>query len=440
MYKLNTLKNGLRVVTVPMSGTKTATVLVLVGTGSKYETREQGGLSHFLEHMFFKGTKKRPNTLALSAELDAIGAEFNAFTSKEYTGYYVKAHAGKLELAMDVVSDMLTNSKFDAREIEREKGVIIEELNMYNDNPTMHIEDVFENCLYGDTPAGRDTIGTRKSILSFQRPDFMRYLRSQYNARNSCLLVVGNLPAAGKLERLADKYFDTSSFSERGGQFREKEPVGEAQKKPAVLASYKKTDQAHLSLGVRAYGWSHPDKTVLRLLAVILGGSMSSRLFINLRERQGLAYYVRTSTENYTDSGYLTTTAGVPADRIEAAIKTILAEYKKIASTPVGATELKRAQDMIAGRLAIQLESSDDVANYYARQAVLGATLDRTQPPAKRRARPLDTPEAMLKKLKAVKPGDLKRVAGQIFRNQGLNLAVIGPYHDTKQFNRILKV
>ena len=302
MYKVTKLKNGLRLITAPMKGTKTATVLVMVGTGSKYENKNISGVSHFLEHLFFKGTKKRPNTLAISMELDAIGAEFNAFTGKEYTGYYVKSDTTKIEIALDVVSDMLLNSKFDAREMEREKGVIIEELNMYLDNPLMYIEDVFERCLYGNTPAGRDTIGTKETISSFKRQDLVNYLNSQYSTNNTTVLLTGNFGSQVKMTKLVEKYFANPKFNKRGQKFKEKQAVKENQNKPQALTHYKKTDQAHISLGVRTNRYGSKDSHIIRLLSVILGGSMSSRLFINLRERQGLAYYVRTSTESYSET------------------------------------------------------------------------------------------------------------------------------------------
>jgi len=179
------LNNGLRLITVPMRGTKTATVLIIVGTGSKYETKDNNGISHFLEHMFFKGTRKRPNTLAIASQLDSIGGVYNAFTGKEYTGYWVKTDSSQIEQAMDVVSDILLNSKMEGKEMEREKGVIIEEFNMYLDNPVMHIEDVFEQCLYGDQPAGWDTIGTKENILGFKRRDLVKYLQKQYGAQSA---------------------------------------------------------------------------------------------------------------------------------------------------------------------------------------------------------------------------------------------------------------
>ncbi len=422
MFSYYNLPTGLRVITVPMRGTKTATILVMVGTGSKYEIKEEGGISHFLEHLFFKGTKKRPNTMEISIELDSVGAEFNAFTAKEYTGYYVKVDAGKIELAFDVVSDMLLDSLFDPAEIEREKGVIIEELNMYQDNPMFFVEDLFEECLYGDTPAGRDVIGTKKSIASISREKIIAYLASQYGAQNTIICVAGNIEKE-RIESLAQKYFGryiaTSS--------RSKEKVIESQEAPAVKTLNKKTDQAHLAIGVRTFPSSDPDEHIARFLAIMLGGSMSSRLFLNLRERRGLAYYVRTTPEFFTDSGYLVTQAGVPTDKLEESIKVILSEYRKLVERPAGEREIKKIKDLVRGRLIIQLESSDNMAQWFARRAI--TSIQAGQP-----VRRIEKPEEYLKKLDTISASDLKRVAQRIFADRGLNLAVIGPFDNGDRF------
>ncbi len=405
-YKKSLLSNKVPVFTVPIKGAKTTTALVLFKTGSKYENRENSGISHFLEHMFFKGTKKRPNTLILSGEMDSLGGEYNAFTSKEYTGYYFKVANNKLGRALDIMGDMLFNSLFDPKEIEREKGVIIEELNMYEDNPQMHIEDVFEDCLYGDTPAGWETIGTKKNIRSFTREDLIKYLQTQYGTKSVYIVIAGAIKPQDKkiVEKIFRNFKDNKQIA--------KPAVIEKQKSPQFKISPKKTDQIALSLGVRAYPIDHPDEFKVKLLSVILGGSMSSRLFINLRERNGLAYSVRTNTEFYSDSGYLTTQAGVPADKTEAAIKIILSEYKKICHELAPAKELKRAQDMLQGRILLQMEASDNLANWYARQAMY--------------RRKIMTPGDLIKKIKNITPEQIRQVARAVFKNQNLNLAIIG--------------
>lgn len=417
-YKVNFLSNKVPLITVPIKGAPTATALVILKAGSKYETKENNGLSHFLEHMFFKGTVKRPNTLALSSELDSLGGEYNAFTAKEFTGYWVKVAAPKLPAALDIISDMLLNSKIEAEEIEREKGVIIEELNMYEDNPMMHVEDVFESLLYGDTPAGWETIGTKKNISGFKRSDFMEYLEAQYGAKSMYVILVGGITAEAKKE--AAKMF--SKFKKN--KWRDKLPVKEVQKTPQLKVSYKKTDQINMSLGVRAYPIGHQDEFKVKLLSIILGGSMSSRLFISLRERNGLAYYVRTMNETYSDSGYLTTQAGVPITKAKAAAKIILEEYKKITEELVGAKELKRAKDLLQGKSLLQMEATDNLATWYARQAIL--------------RRKMMTPGEFLKKVNKVTAVELRAVARKIFTDSGLNLALIGQAK-ADEFKNILK-
>ena len=412
-YNINTLANKLAYVSAPLSGTETVTVLLVVKTGSKYENRRESGLSHFLEHMFFKGTTKRPTALALASELDSIGGEYNAFTSKEYTGYWIKVKSDKTATALEIVSDMLLNSIFPAEEIEREKGVIIEELNMYEDNPLLKIEDVFETCLYGDTPAGWDTIGTIKNIKAFKRQDLINYLQRQYGASSATLIVAGNLPK--NTNGLVKKYF--SAFNKNAWQNKVK--VKENQKLPAILSNYKKTDQVTLSLGVRTEPIGRKDEFVIKLLGIILGGSMSSRLFSEVRERRGLAYSVRTESEFYSDSGYLTTTAGIKLGHEEEVISLIVGAYKKIATEPVSFEELTRAKDMIKGRLAISLEASDDLANWYGHQAIL-------------RQKYL-TPADYVEIIDKITPADLKRVAKKIFVEHNLNLALIGPIDSKKE-------
>ena len=418
-HKKDFLSNKMPLITIPMKEAQTATALLMVKTGSKYETRQENGLSHFLEHMFFKGTEKRPNTFALSSALDDLGGEFNAFTSKEYTGYYVKVAAGKLVAALEILSDMIANSKFDPEEIEREKGVIIEELNMYEDNPLMHIEDVLESCLYGDTPAGWDTIGTKQNINSFKRQDFLRYYQRQYGAKSMTLILSGAISAIDK--KAAAKFFGI--FSQNN--WKDKREVKEKQLKPAVKIAYKKTDQINLALALRALPVAHSQEMALKLLAIILGGSMSSRLFISLRERSGLAYYVKTGVEAYSDSGYLSTQAGVPKDKLKAAISIIISEYKRISSEKVELSELKRAQDLLAGRLLMQLEASDEVASWYGRQAVLRKTYFN--------------PQELENKIRKVTVTDILKVAKMVVKTQNLNLAVIGPVASQQQ-NNLLKM
>jgi predicted Zn-dependent peptidase len=403
---------------VPVKGASTATALIMFKTGSRYENKRSNGISHFLEHLFFKGTVKRLNTLAISSELDSLGGEYNAFTSKEFTGYWVKVAAGKLTAALDIISDMLLNSRFAAEEIEREKGVIIEELNMYEDNPIMHVEDVFEAVLYGDTPAGWETIGTKANIRRFTRGDFLKYWKAQYGTKSTYVILAGGVKDRDK--KAAAKMF--APFT--GNAWKKQAGVKEKQKKPQLKIISKKIDQVNLSLGVRTWPLNHPQEMSVRLLGVILGGSMSSRLFIRLRERNGLAYSIRALAEFYENSGYLTAQAGVPIAKTAKAIKIILDEYKKIAAEPVTVAELKRAKDLLSGKMLIQMEATDNLAVWYGRQAVL--------------RKKIMTPREFLRRLNRITAVDLLKTAKKIFVDERLNLALIGDIKEG-QIKKILR-
>lgn len=418
-YSEKILENGLRVIFAPMAGTKTITALVMFGTGSKYESLSQNGISHFLEHMFFKGTKNRPNAQKISSELDALGSEYNAFTAKEYTGYWIKVDATKADPALDILSDMLLNSKFSEAEIDKERGVIIEEINMYHENPMMYIEDLFEKCLYGETPAGREIIGPKENIKNFKRQSFIDYFSNQYGSNAATLVVSGAVDH--DIEDAVKKYFD--SMVKR--PFKEKLRTPERQIAPEIRVHYQEGKQANMSLGVRTYDTYHPDKIILKVLSVILGGSMSSRLFNEVREKRGLAYYLRTQTEFFTDTGYLTTQAGVPHDKIGEAIETIVNEYRKMSEELVKEDELRRAKDLIRGRTVIAFEESDSVANWYARQSTLGEDVM--------------TPDQFFEEVEKVTAEDIMRVAADIFRPNKLNLAVIGPFKGESQFEKSLQ-
>lgn len=420
MYKKIQLSNGLRLILLPQKETQSTTILVLFATGSKYETRDINGISHFLEHMFFKGTAKRPNALAVSEALDRVGGEYNAFTAKEYTGYYAKVAPEYINTAFDWMADILLNSKFDAGEIEREKGVIIEEINMYLDNPMAQVGNVWEKLLYGDQPAGWETIGTKETVASFSREQIAGYFKKHYQTGSTVICVSGSLPQ--NIEQLIHDYFNELPAG-AGGQ---KASVREEQDRPAVSVFYKETDQIHLCLGARSYGLNSPDRYVLSVLSAILGGMMSSRMFISLREEKGLAYYVRTGAEKYTDSGYLMTQAGVTNEKIKEAIKAILAEYKKIRDEKIGQDEIKKAKDHLKGTTRLNLETSDQIASWIGVQEIL--------------EKQILTPQEVFAKIEAVSGDDLSRVAGDIFCNEKLNLALIGPLKEEAAFEKLLKI
>lgn len=414
MYKKTVLKNGLRVISVPMKNTNSVTVLILVGTGSKYETKDINGISHFLEHMFFKGTKKRPDTLAISETLDRIGGEYNAFTSKEVTGFWAKVDKRRLDTALDWISDIFLNSKFEEEEIQREKGVIIEELNMYLDTPTAYISDLFEGLLYGDQPAGWRIIGEKENIMDFNRNKILDYFKNNYSNGNTVVCIAGDINPE-EIKEKANNYF--SKIEQKKSP--KKDAVKEEQSEPDVLIHTKKTDQTHFCLGARAFGIFDPRRYALSLISVILGGNMSSRLFISVRERNGLAYYVRTSFDASSDSGYLVTQAGIKNNSLEKASELVLKEYRDLKNKKIEEKELKKAKDYLRGKMALSLDTTDVQASFYAAQEVMNEEIL--------------TPKQKLEMIDKVSKNDIKEVAEDIFKPERINLAVIGPIKKSKE-------
>jgi predicted Zn-dependent peptidase len=423
MYKKVILKNGLRVITVPMENANSVTVLILVGTGSKYEAKEINGISHFLEHMFFKGTKKRPNTLKIAEALDSVGGEYNAFTSKEVTGYWAKVDKKHVDIALDWISDIFLNSKFEEKEIQREKGVIIEELNMYLDTPTAYVGELWEGVLYGDQPAGWRVIGEKENILNFNRQKIVEYFNNHYSPKNTIICVSGAINEK-EIGLKIQNYF--KDIEDRGVSIKEK--VKENQKEPKVLLHYKKTDQTHFCLGVRAYDLFNPKKYALALLSVILGGNMSSRLFINVRERNGLAYSIHTSIDDSTDTGYLVTQAGIDHKNLEKAINLILKEYKDLKNNKITEKELQKAKDYLKGITTLSLDASDSLASFYTVQELLEGVIL--------------TMEEKFQKIDNISVNDIKEVAEEIFVSEKLNLALIGPVEekDSERLKQLLKL
>ncbi|MDE2001324.1 MAG: insulinase family protein [Patescibacteria group bacterium] len=419
-FKKYLLPNGLRVVLVPQPKALTATALVLVEAGSKYETKRINGVSHFLEHLCFKGTKKRPNALAITSELESVGAVYNAFTGHEETGYYAKVSREKLATALDVVADIYVNPVFDAKEIEKEKGVVIEELNMYEDMPMRKVGDIFTELLYGDQPAGWDIGGTKEVIRSLTRDDIVTYRSQHYVARATTVVVAGGFnekQVRADIARLFAGIPVTKKFP--------KSKTAEKQSAPRVMLRQKASDQSHIIIGFRAFDMFDKRRYALEVLGDILGGGMSSRLFQRVREEMGAAYYVRAGADLFTDHGFFAVSAGLDNARVEEVAKAILEELKKMAEKPVTAEELRRVKNHLTGTMMIGLESSDELAGYYGNQELFHKALH--------------TPAEVEKKIKAVTAADIRKVARDIMKPENLNLAMIGPSKDAKKFERILK-
>lgn len=420
MHKLITLPTGLRILEILDKNSPTITILILVKTGSKYETKEISGISHFLEHMMFKGTKKRPNPMDIKISIDSIGGIWNAYTSFEYTGYFIKTDKKHFNLNFDILSDIYLNSIFPKKEIEKEKQVIIAEINMGLDDSQHHVGDLWHTLLYGDQPAGRHIIGTKETVASINQSDFFKYLNEHYTAKNTLIVISGSYGSNDILK--IKKTFSKINQKEP----KEKLAVKEIQKKSESLIYNKKTDQTHFILGVRGYSFLNPKFYVQDLLSVILGHGASSRMFDQIREQRGLAYYVYTDSDKFSDHGYLATVAGVHNDKVMEAVQLILKEYKKISEKSVSFSELKKAKEFMKGRLAMSLEKSDEKAFFYGMQEInKGKIL---------------TPNEINNRISEITPSQIMAVSRDIFKNQNLNLSLVGPFKDKNKFAKILKL
>ena len=418
VFERSTLSNGVRLLTAPMPQAQSVSCFVMFAAGSRYETADVGGIAHFAEHMFFKGTERRPTARAISAEIDGIGGEFNAFTGKEFTGYYVKCAAGTRDVALDVLVDMIRNSRFDEEEIDREKGVIVEEMNMYFDTPRDFVGGVYDNLLYGDHPLGRDVIGTKETVRAATRDTFMSFIDRWYRPERMVVGVGGRI-GDGLTERL-EELLGSIEPRETGVP----EPAVISPNGSPVAVYTKQSDQAHIVLGARSYPLGHPDRYALQLLTTVLGGGMSSRLFTEVRERRGLAYYVFSTNASYLDAGSLYAQAGVDIQRIDDAVTTIASELRRIAEEAVPSDELEKARAFSKGRFVLGIESPHGTTMFgLRREVLLGAA---------------EEPEAMLAGLDAVTAEDIQRVAQDVVGKQ-LKLAVIGPFEDAERFERLLQ-
>lgn len=406
-----TLPNGLTVVLSPLHETKTATVLVLVRVGSRYETRKINGVSHFLEHLLFKGTSKRPTTLDISKELDRIGASYNAYTSKDHTAYYVKASHEHVGLALDILSDMLRHSVFDAEEVERERGVVVEELNMYEDNPLMHIEEASEETLYGqNTPVGQLIGGPREVIRAVPRKAIMDFWKTYYQPANMVVAIAGHIDPGKTLLQVQKTFGYDGEKRTRATFLRQR-----TRAKKMVMRTLNRSDlQSQLGIAFASVGYGHKDLPALKLLNTILGASMSSRLFVEVREKRGLAYAVRSDLGVYEGMGHLYIQAGVDSKRFHDAVHAITAECKRLTMEPVTEEELRDAKEQIKGRMNLQLEDTEKIAAWFGTQEILmGQSV---------------APEERLKELRDVTMKDIQKVARNVFKSSLCAVTIIGKH------------
>lgn len=416
------LPNGLRVVVVPMKNNPTVTVEVLVEAGSHYEEKKLNGLSHFLEHMCFKGTTNRPSALTITHELDSYGAENNAFTGEEVTGYWAKARAKYFARIFDVVADLYLNPLLPAPDLERERGVIIEEINMYEDMPQRLIHDLIEATMYGpQQPAGRPIIGPKENIRRFTRDDFVTYRATHYVPSKTILVVAGNVEPK-EVKKYALEYFGGLPKEKRIS----KDPVRITQKAPQFKQKEKKTEQTHLAFGFHSYGARDPRALPANVLGAVLGQGMSSRLFQKLREELGVCYYAKSRHEEHTDTGAFKIVAGVDNKRVLEVIGEIVKEIRRLKTERIPDKELKKAKELMIGRLSMGLESSDSLAEFYGLDELMRGKME--------------SPEEAIAKIKKITPAQLKKIANDIFKNKNLNLALIGPKQDTAKIKKLLTV
>ena len=419
-YKLNTLPNKLRLLTVPMPSLESATVTVWVKTGSRNEPDEKLGLSHFLEHMAFKGGKKYPSAQAVSEAIDEVGGEFNASTSKEVTQYYIRIRSKLLERAFDVLSDIVLYPNLDEKEIVKEKGVILEEMNMYEDTPVRRIWDLFEQLIFKGHSLGRDIIGTKETVPNLTKKDFVSYRDEFYYSANMLLSVSGGIDEKSVCD-LTKKYF---SGVPKNGVVLKNEFNGSISKKTSI--TNKTVEQAHIILGFPAEALGNNDRYKDAVLNTILGSGMSSRLFTEVREKRGLAYAVKSDVDRYADTGYFAVYAGTDPKNANEAIKVILDQLYGLANgtMKVGKKELDKAKEYIKGHLALGLEDTRGVNSFFGyEQLMLGK---------------VRTPEEVYKNVNKVTGDDIYASAKKIFDKEKIKLAVIGPFKETSKFDNIL--
>ncbi|MFZ2303705.1 MAG: pitrilysin family protein [Minisyncoccia bacterium] len=419
-FKKKVLPNGLRMLAVPMVDNPTVTVLVLVETGSKYEKKEKNGISHFLEHMCFKGTTTRPNTSDLAKELDALGCEFNAFTGQEFTGYYAKGKAGDFLKLIDIISDLYLNPLLKEEEIEKEKGVIVDEINMYDDMPMQKVHEEWMKLLYGDQPAGWAIAGPRDVVRGMTRKDFIEYRKSHYVASATTVIISGNVDANTAFKAIT-KSFKGISDNKKGN----KKKTRNTQLSPQIILKHKETDQTHFILGVRSFPVYDKRNPILSVLGGVLGSGMSSRLFRKIRDEMGVGYYVRAGNSASTDSGYFAVSLGVANDRLSEVLLAVMKELNDLKTNLVSAEELSKVKEHIIGMMYLGFESSDELAEYYGSQEVMH--------------REIRTPKEKEKIIRAVTVEDVRKMAQKIFVEKNLNLALIGPTKDDTALKAILK-
>lgn len=417
-----TLSNGLRIVTAELPGAQSLTACVFVGVGSRYEDTKNNGVSHFLEHLLFKGTPKRPSTKIISEEIDAVGGWNNAYTSSELTNYYIKVPKKYSGLALDILCDMVRNPLLDPAEVDRERPVIVEEMNVYRDDPARQVANLAPPLLWPKDPLGYDILGSEKVIESIARDKIAEYKEYHYNPKNMVVSVAGRV----KHDEIVAQVKQLLGGMKGPGGRPHLRPAKESSRQLANAVE-KDTAQAHFTISAKAYPYLHKNDPAARVIANILGKGLSSRLFMNVRELKGLAYSVYADIHNFTDTGLFEVYAGVNVDKIEEAIEAVMHELRLIKEELVSPLELTKAKNQIRGRLEMALESNSSVAQRLGTQLVL---LGETH-----------SVEETMEKIEAVTVEDVQRVAQQMLALENLRMGIIAPKTATavKCFEKLVK-
>jgi predicted Zn-dependent peptidase len=418
-YEITTLKSGIKLLTVPMPSLESVSMIVWVGVGSRHEPSGIAGISHFLEHMTFQGSKNYKNAQRIAEAFDQIGAEHNAATSQEWTNFYVKVKSDNLGKAFGILADCLQGPVFSKEDIEKERGSIIEEIAMFEDAPMEKVGDYFNELVFKGNSLGRDIAGSPQTVSSIKRQDFLSFRDKHYVSNNMAITVAGNFDKSevGNLceSKLAIFAKGTKESPER---------FVSIQKSPQIFLKNKKSEQAHLIVGFQGYPRSHKFHYSEILLSTILGRGASSRMFDEIRWKRGLAYAVYTSSVSYADTGSFETYVGSDVGKIDEVIKLVLQVYKSVSSKAksIKRTEFEKAKEFIKGHIALSLEDTENAAGFFGERLIGGEEVL--------------TPEQIYKKIDKVDLQGIYEVADDLFRNEKLNMAIIGPYDNQKRFEK----
>jgi predicted Zn-dependent peptidase len=419
MHEKTTLRNGIRIITAEMPHVRSVSTALFFGVGSRFESTEEAGISHFIEHMLFKGSEHYPTAQAISEAIEGIGGVFNGGTGKEVTGYTAKVSSDHFIDALDVLVDMVRHPLFDTQELEKERRVIIEELNMYKDSPQEWVQVLIDETLWPHLPLGRDEAGTKESVERMTRAQMRDYLAAHYLPNNLVVSVAGKVSHQQVVDEVEKRL---NNWEPR--ELPRWEPCLPPHDVPRVRLEYKRTEQANICLATPGVSHDNPSRYALALLNGVLGDGMSSRLFQEIRERQGLAYDVNSDMESFYETGALVVYAGVDPERTEATLRAILAELARLREEPVPAAELHRIKEYVKGRMVLRLEETHQVASGLGGEEIL-------------RNRITEIDEAMAL-VDAVTAEEIQRLAQRLFQEADLRLAVVGPLKDAKHFDRLL--